>query len=117
MKQLLAKLCRVPGVTGAMAVSADGLLIAAETGLGGRAAEETAAAVAGNLGRSVGAALERLGRGAWKHLVVAGAGGRAVLVAAGPGYLVALLAPDANLGLVQLELGAAAAEADRDTKR
>jgi predicted regulator of Ras-like GTPase activity (Roadblock/LC7/MglB family) len=116
VKEIVARLCRVPGVTGAMVISPDGLLIAAETGLGGRAAEETAAAVVANLGRSVGAVLGRLGRGAVKHLVVSGAGGRAVLVAAGPGYLAALLAPDANLGLVQLELGAAAVEAGRDIK-
>ena len=113
MKEILSRLCQVPGINGALAVSAEGLLIAAQTGLGDRSAEETAAAVIGNLGRSVSVALERLGRGSFKHLVVSGAGGRAALVASGPGYLVALLAPDANLGLARLELGQAAIETAR----
>ena len=113
MKEILKGLCRVPGVSGAMAVSGDGLLMAAQTGLGSREAEETAAAVAGRLGRSAGAALGRIGWGELKLLVVSGVGGRAALVNAGPGYLVALLTADANLGLAQLELGASAVEAGR----
>jgi uncharacterized protein len=116
VKEILGRLCRVQGVTGAMVVSSDGLVIAAETGLGGRAAEETAAAVVGNLGRAVKPALERLGRGEFKHLVVSGAGGRVVMIGSGPGFLVALLDSGANLGLVQLELGAAAAEAGREIR-
>jgi hypothetical protein len=68
----------VPGVTGVIAVSEDGLVIAAQTGLGDRAAEEAGAAVLGNLGRALEAAAERLGRGAFRQLVVSGAGGRAV---------------------------------------
>ena len=116
MKEILAGLCRVPGVSGAMAVSSDGLLIASQTELGGKDAEEAAAAVAGNLGKVVGPVLQKLGRGELKHVVVSGAGGRVLLVGSGPGCLVALLEPDANLGLVQLELGAAAVEAGREMR-
>jgi predicted regulator of Ras-like GTPase activity (Roadblock/LC7/MglB family) len=116
VKEILERFCRVPGVTGAMAVSPDGLIIAAQTALGDRGAEETAAAVAGNLGRTAGPLLERLGRGSFKHLVISGAGGRAVMVGSGPGFLAALLDLGANLGLVQLELGAAAAEAGREMR-
>ena len=113
MKDILDRLCRVPGVTGVIAVSEDGLVIAAQTGLGDRAAEEAAAAVLGNLGRALEGAAERLGRGAFRQLVVSGAGGRAVMVPSGPGFLVAILDPGANLGLIHLELGTAAAEAGR----
>jgi len=113
VKEILSKLCRLPGVTGALAVSGDGLLIAAETGLGDRAAEETASAVVGNLGRGVAGALKRLGRGELKCLMLSGAGGRAALTRAGSAYLVTLTESEANLGLIQLELGAAASEAAR----
>ncbi|HOX05571.1 MAG TPA: roadblock/LC7 domain-containing protein [Planctomycetota bacterium] len=116
MKQILERLCAVPGVSGAMAVSPDGFIIAARTALGGAPAEETAAAVLGNLGRSLGQAAAKLGRGAVKHLVVSGAGGRAVLAPAGPGFLVATVDTAANLGLVHLELAAAAAEAGREMR-
>ena len=115
--ELLSRLRRVPGVAGAMMVTAEGFLVAAETGLGGRSAEETAAAVVANLGKGVGGALQRLGRGELKHLAVSGAGGRLVLVRAGSGYLAALLDNEANLGLAQLELAGAAVEAARKMTR
>lgn len=114
---LLSNLCRTPGVTGAMMVTAEGFLVAAETGLGGRSGEETAAAVVANLGKGTTSALKRLERGEIKHLVVTGAGGRLVMVRAGPGYLVALLDSEANLGLAQLELAGAAVEAARKMAR
>jgi predicted regulator of Ras-like GTPase activity (Roadblock/LC7/MglB family) len=113
VKDILARLCRVPGISGTMMVSADGLLVASQTSLGGRESEEAAAAVAGNLARGARTAIERLGRGELKHLTVSGPGGRAVLVASGSGYLVALVGSEANLGLVQLEIAAAAVEASR----
>lgn len=113
MKEILARLRRIPGVNGAMMVSADGLLVASETRLGGKESEEAAAAVAGNLARGARAAIERLGRGNVKHLTISGPGGRAVLVASGSGYLVALVDSDVNLGLIQLEISAAAVEAAR----
>ncbi|MHC4916604.1 MAG: roadblock/LC7 domain-containing protein, partial [Planctomycetota bacterium] len=53
MKDVLANVCRLPGVTGALLVSGDGLLITANSGLGAREAEEAAAAVVANLGKSV----------------------------------------------------------------
>ena len=96
-----------------MMVSGDGLLIAAQTGLGHRAAEEAAAAVIGNLGRTASTTLERLDRGDVERLVMSGVGGRAALSPAGGAFLVVLLEADTNLGLIQLELGAAANEAAR----
>jgi predicted regulator of Ras-like GTPase activity (Roadblock/LC7/MglB family) len=95
-------------------VSPDGLLIAAETSLGERSAEESASAVIGNLGRAVTGTLERLGRGPMKNLTITGRSGRAAIARAGEAYVVALLQSDSNLGLIQLELGAAANEAARE---
>lgn len=114
MKEILSRLCRLPGVAGALMVSADGLLIAAETGLGDRAAEEAASAVVGNLGRTAASTVERLGSGELKSVLLSGAGGRAALARAGAAYLAALLESEANLGLIQLELGGAANEAARN---
>jgi len=114
MKEILSRLCRIPGVTGVLMVSSDGLLIAGETSLSDRAAEEAASAVVGNLGKSVTGTLERLGRGKIKNLVVSGAGGRAAMARAGDSFVVALLEGESNLGLIQLELGAAANEAARN---
>lgn len=113
MKEILSRLCRLPGVAGALMVSADGLIIAAETSLGERAAEEAASAVVGNLGRTAASTLERLGRGELKNVVLSGVGGRVALARAGEAYVAVLLESGANLGLIQLELGAAANEAAR----
>jgi predicted regulator of Ras-like GTPase activity (Roadblock/LC7/MglB family) len=114
VKEALAKVCRLPGVTGALLVSGEGLLIAGNSSLGSSEAEESAAAVVGNLGRSVASTLERLGRGDLKMLLVSGASGRAAAAMSGENLLVALLQSEANLGLIQLELGAAANEAARN---
>ncbi len=114
MKEILSRLCRIPGVTGVLMVSPDGLLVAAETSMAGRAAEEAASAVVGNLGKAVTSTLERLGRGKIKNLTISGAGGRAAIARAGESFVVALLESESNLGLIQLELGAAANEAARN---
>lgn len=114
MKEILSRLCRMPGVSGVLMVSADGLLIASESGLGGKAAEETASAMVGNLCRSVSAALEKLGRGQLKNVCVSGAGGRVMVARAGGAYLAAILDGEVNLGMLQLEVGAAANEAARN---
>ncbi len=97
-----------------MMVSSDGLLIAAETNMTDRAGEEAAAAVVGNMARTVISTLDRLERGQVKNLTLSGAGGRAAVAWAGEAYIVAFLASESNLGLIQLELGAAANEAARN---
>jgi predicted regulator of Ras-like GTPase activity (Roadblock/LC7/MglB family) len=114
LKEIIARLRRIPGVTGVMMVSADGLLIASETSLGNRAGEEAAAAIVGNMARTVSSTLDRLDRGGVKNLTLSGAGGRAAVARAGEAYVVALLQSECNLGLIQLELGAAANEASRN---
>jgi predicted regulator of Ras-like GTPase activity (Roadblock/LC7/MglB family) len=113
VKEILARLCRLPGVRGALIVSGDGLLVAAETGLGDRAGEEAASAVIGSLCKAVSTTLERLERKELKALMISGDGARAAVATAGNAYLVALLESETNLGLIQLELGAAANEASR----
>ena len=113
MKEIISKLSRVAGVNGVLVVSDDGLLIAAESNLGGRATEETVSALVGKLGRTIATSLERLGRGEIKTVMVSAMGGRALLTCAGSAYVIALVASDANLGLIQLELGTAASEAVR----
>jgi predicted regulator of Ras-like GTPase activity (Roadblock/LC7/MglB family) len=114
VKEILSRLCRIPGVEGVLMVSSDGLLIAAQTGLGGKAADETASAMVGNLCRSVSVALQKLGRGELKNVCVSGAGGRIAVARAGTAYLAAILDGEINLGLLQLEVGAAANEAARN---
>lgn len=113
MKEILDRLCRTPGVTGAVLASDDGLLICASSGLGDRQAEELAAAVVGALGRAVNAAVSGLGGGGFRSVQLAGVGGRAMLLRSGDAFLVALLDNHVDMGVVHLELGAAANEAAR----
>lgn len=100
----LDRVTRVPGVRGALVISAaDGLVVAEQLmdGVDGRAAAALTGSLVGRLTRTAESA--GLRPPAFIHLR-ADAGG--VLAAPGPDdlVLVAVVAPDANLGLARLEM-------------
>lgn len=103
-RELLDRVTRVPGVRGALLVAAtDGLVVAEQLmdGVDGRAAAALAGSLVGRLARTAQQA--GLRRPSFVHLR-AEAG--SVLAAPGPDdlVLVAVVAPDANVGLARLEM-------------
>jgi predicted regulator of Ras-like GTPase activity (Roadblock/LC7/MglB family) len=101
---VLDRITRVPGVRGALIVSAeDGLIVAEQLmdGVDGRAA----AALTGSLVARLARATAATGLGPPAFVQVRGDGG-AVLAAPGAGELVLVVVagPDANVGLARLEM-------------
>ncbi|HEY8258872.1 MAG TPA: roadblock/LC7 domain-containing protein [Gemmatimonadales bacterium] len=103
-RNLLDRVTRVPGVRGALLVAAtDGLVVAEHLmdGVDGRAAAALAGSLVGRLARTAREAGYQ--RPSFVHLKA-----EAGSVLAAPGsddlVLVAVVAPDANLGLARLEM-------------
>jgi predicted regulator of Ras-like GTPase activity (Roadblock/LC7/MglB family) len=94
---------RMPQVVRVVALSGDGMLIAASAGMPRDVAERLAAATSGlvSLLRVVG---QELGTGAVSHTVCSFEGGHTVVMAVDHGALVALAENDSDLGAVSYEL-------------
>ena len=100
----LDRVTRVPGVRGALVVAAtDGLVVAAQLmdGIDGQAAAALTGSLVGRLGRTA----EGAGLRPPAFIQLRGEEG-SVLAAPGPDdlVLVAVVGPDANLGLARLEM-------------
>ena len=100
----LDRVTRVPGVRGALVVAAtDGLVVAERLmdGVDGQAAAALTGSLVGRLGRTAGSA----GLRPPAFVQLRGEGG-SILAAPGPDdlVLVAVVGPDANLGLARLEM-------------
>jgi predicted regulator of Ras-like GTPase activity (Roadblock/LC7/MglB family) len=101
---VLERVTQVPGVRGSLLISADDGLIVAERlmeGIDGRAVAAMAASLVQRLGRAIaGAGLQQP-----RFVQLRGNTG-SVLAAPGPDelLLVAIVAPDANLGRARLEM-------------
>jgi predicted regulator of Ras-like GTPase activity (Roadblock/LC7/MglB family) len=109
---LLDRVTRVSGVRGALIASAgDGLVVAEQLmhGVDGRAAAAWAGSLVGRLVRTA----EGAGRGAPAFLQLRAEGG-SILAAPGPNdlVLIAVVGPDANVGLARLEMLDAASRLD-----
>ena len=103
-QSVLDRVTRVPGVRGALVIAAsDGLVVAEQLmdGVDGRAAAALAGALVGRLLRTTGAA--GLESPLFVHLR---AEEGSLLAAPAPGdlVLVAVVGPDANIGLARLEM-------------
>jgi predicted regulator of Ras-like GTPase activity (Roadblock/LC7/MglB family) len=101
---VLDRVTRVPGVRGALIIAAtDGLVVAEQLmdGVDGQAAAALTGSLVGRLVRTA----EGAGMRAPTFLQLRGEGG-SVLAALGPDdlVLVAVVGPDANLGLARLEM-------------
>ncbi|WP_405390383.1 roadblock/LC7 domain-containing protein [Streptomyces sp. NBC_01102] len=105
MKEVLDELqrlrARVPLLTGALAASTDGLVVAQDTP--GVEAEGVAALTAAALGVSV-RMTDATGRGGFRELLIRGADGYVATYAAGSSAVLTLLAEDRiNVGRLHLE--------------
>ncbi len=100
----LDRVTRVPGVRGALIVSAEDGLVVAEQLMDGVDGQAAAALTGSLLGRLV-RATESAGMHRPAFVQLRGDGG-SVLAAPGPGdlLLVAVVGPNANLGLARLEM-------------
>jgi predicted regulator of Ras-like GTPase activity (Roadblock/LC7/MglB family) len=105
---LLDGVTRVPGVRGAMVVSADDGLVVAESSMGdvdGAAVAALAASLAGRIARAV----TTLGHDAARVVHLEAEGGSVMTAPAGSGLLLAAVTREhANLGLLRLALRDAA---------
>ncbi|WP_240138379.1 roadblock/LC7 domain-containing protein [Streptomyces sp. MUM 178J] len=93
---------RLPQVTGALAASADGLVLASETDEA-KEAEHVAALTAAALGVAL-RLTEATGQGGFRELLIRGESGYVATYAAGPTAVLTLLAePRINVGRLHLE--------------
>ncbi|WP_267245176.1 roadblock/LC7 domain-containing protein [Streptomyces sp. PR69] len=93
---------RLPQVTGALAASADGLVLASETEAAGEA-EHVAALTAAALGVAL-RLTEATEQGSFRELLIRGDSGYVATYAAGPAAVLTLLAgPRTNVGRLHLE--------------
>lgn len=95
---------RTPGAERAVVLSADGLLMAASTGVPRPEAEQLSAVAASLFGLARGAG-KRFGKGAVRQAVVEMHGGYLFVAAGGAGACIAVLTEaDADVGLIAYEM-------------
>ncbi len=105
---LLEGITRVPGVRGALVVSAEDGLVVAEASMGD-VDGAAVAALAGSLAARLGRAVQALGHPAPRLVHLQARDGGLMTGPAGEGLLlVAVTGPDANIGLLRLALRDAA---------
>ncbi len=102
VKEVVERLSQVKGVVGSILVAKDGLVVASDLSV--QVQDEIVAAMVSAIGTTAVKAAEMMGQGNLKNIVLEGENGKVFLTDAGVGYLGVLTAPDANIGLVRLEL-------------
>lgn len=101
LKEMIRLRERTPNVTGSIACTIDGIIIACEPEWAG--AEQTAALAAALFALS-GRMTALVGKGALEETLISGSAGHAACYAAGPTIVLAVVAePGSNLGLLRLE--------------
>lgn len=106
MREVLSELNRVSGVRGAMFVGRDGMVIVSDlhAGVDG----ERVAAMAATLAARTGECLGKMDRGQLVHAMLNATGGKVFMSEAEKGLLVVIAEGEVNVGLVRLEMRAAA---------
>ncbi len=102
VKEVVERLGQVKGVVGSILVAKDGLVVASNLSV--QVQDEVVAAMVSAVGGTATKASEMMGQGKLKNIVLEGENGKVFLTDAGIGYLGVLTTPDANIGLVRLEL-------------
>jgi len=106
MRAILAELSKLSGVIGTMLVSTDGMVILTDLPEGSE--HDRVAAMAALIGRTTDSSLDKIKRGHLTHAMFDADGGKMFLSDAGKGFLVVLTRDDINVGLIRLEMKAAA---------
>ncbi len=102
VKEVVERLALVKGVVGSILVAKDGLVVASDLSV--QVQDEIVAAMVSAVGSTAVKAAEMMEQGELKNIVIEGERGKLFLADADVGYLGVLTAPDANIGLVRLEL-------------
>ncbi|RKZ34480.1 hypothetical protein DRQ33_02065 [bacterium] len=102
VKEVVERLAQVKGVVGSILVARDGLVVASNLSV--QVQDEVVAAMVSAIGGTAVKASEMMGQGKLRNIVLEGENGKVFLTDSGIGYLGVLTAPDANIGLVRLEL-------------
>jgi predicted regulator of Ras-like GTPase activity (Roadblock/LC7/MglB family) len=106
MRRILKQLNDVLGVKGSLAITPDGMVVAAH--LGGNLEEELVAAMASSALHSMQRALEPHALHELNRLTLVASHGKLVLAKAGPAYLVVVMDRNVDVGPVQIEIESAA---------
>jgi predicted regulator of Ras-like GTPase activity (Roadblock/LC7/MglB family) len=109
VQSILNKITKIAGVRGAVLVGEDGLEIASDLS-GGEDPNAMGAAVSA-MQTAMGTALAKLGKGAFRRSILSGQNGTAVIFSVGGrASAIITLRPEANIGLVLVELKESARE-------
>jgi hypothetical protein len=106
MKEVLGELNRIKGVMGSLIAAPDGMIIASDLAV--QTPDEVLGAMAASVGATVAKALDRMQQGKFIQAMMDAANGKIFLADAGIGYLVVVTDKDVNVGLVRVEMRAAA---------
>ena len=102
IKEIVERLSQVKGVMGSVLVAKDGLVVASNLSV--QVQDEIVAAMISAVGGTAVKASEMMGQGALKNIILEGENGKVFLTDSNIGYLGVLTSPEANIGLVRLEL-------------
>jgi len=106
MRTILRNLTRVSGVQGCVLVDRDGIVILSD--LEADASDERVGAMAAAIVATVEDSLSKINRGPLVHLQMDADEGKILVEDAGTGLLVVLTEKNVNIGLIRLEMKAAA---------
>ena len=106
VKGVVERLAQIKGVVGSVLVAKDGLVVASDLSV--QVQDEIVAAMVSAVGSTAVKAAEMMEQGTLKNIIIESESGKLFLSDTNIGYLGVLTAPDANIGLVRLELREAA---------
>ncbi len=105
MDSLLSELNKIPGVIGSFVVAADGIIVASD--FASEINDELMGALTSSIINATEKATRKMDLGALQGFIVETDRNRIFFQATRSGFLVCLAGPEANLGLVRVELRAA----------
>lgn len=106
MQTILAQLNKTAGVRGSMVLTRDGIVAASDLAV--EADEGGIGAVTSSILTALEGALKRIRMGTLMRFTITGSEGKVAVVDSGHAILLVLLNRDVNMGLVNLEIKAAA---------
>jgi len=113
--QILKKLKSSGDIEGAAVITRDGLLIASD--LSGGINGDTFAAMSATMSGAAETAVQELGKSSPERIIVESENTKLITVGAGSQAILAcIVAPDAKLGLILIEMGKAAVSVEKEVK-
>lgn len=106
MERILAELNKTPGVTGSFIVASDGIIVASDFAT--ELNDEMMGALTSSIINSTEKAVKKMEQGELTSFIVETEAAKMFYHSTRAGFLVCIASPDANLGLVRVEMRAAA---------